>query len=129
MKLLRTVAADSRGSLQKRRSRQYNSGKISGKEVPDYREEPGVAKDSTTETYAAIKLLIDNWRWESVPFYLRSGKRLAKRVTEVAIQIQAASHAHVSACAVDELSPNALVMGPKEADEFLQRHARRRRRP
>ena len=61
---------------------------IDGKAVVGYREEPGVAKDSTTVTYAAIRLFIDNWRWEGVPFYLRSGKRMAKRVTEIAIQFK-----------------------------------------
>jgi len=89
---------------------QYGAGKIDGKEVPAYREEPGVARDSQTETYAAMKLLIDNWRWEGVPFYLRSGKRLAKRITEIAIHFKRPPMLMFRACAVDEVSPNVLCM-------------------
>jgi glucose-6-phosphate 1-dehydrogenase len=59
---------------------------VDGKEVPAYRKEPGVASGSTTETYVAAKLQIDSWRWAGVPFYLRTGKRLPKRTTEIAIQ-------------------------------------------
>ena len=59
---------------------QYGPGRINGKPVPGYREESDVARDSSTPTYAAMKLLIDNWRWEGVPFYLRSGKRLFRKV-------------------------------------------------
>ncbi len=67
---------------------QYVRGVIDGGGVSAYREEPKVAPDSITETYAALKLLIDNWRWQGVPFYLRTGKRLARRVTEIAIQFR-----------------------------------------
>lgn len=65
---------------------QYVSGTIDGKRVQSYRDEPDVAPDSTTETYMAARLFINNWRWAGVPFYLRSGKRLPNRVTEIAIQ-------------------------------------------
>ncbi len=64
---------------------QYGRGVIHGKEVHGYREEENVAPDSNTETYACMRLFIDNWRWDQVPFYLRAGKRLAKKVTEIAI--------------------------------------------
>jgi glucose-6-phosphate 1-dehydrogenase len=67
---------------------QYSSGKIEGERVAGYREEPGVSPDSITETYLAARVFIDNWRWSGVPFYLRSGKRLPKRLTEVAIQFK-----------------------------------------
>jgi glucose-6-phosphate 1-dehydrogenase len=67
---------------------QYVQGKVDGEEVAAYRAEERVASDSSTETYAAVKLLIDNWRWQGVPFYLRTGKRLAKKVTEIAIQFR-----------------------------------------
>jgi glucose-6-phosphate 1-dehydrogenase len=67
---------------------QYVRGVIDGGTVPAYREEPKVSPDSITETYAALKLLVDNWRWQGVPFYLRTGKRLARRVTEIAIQFR-----------------------------------------
>ncbi|HSX04075.1 MAG TPA: glucose-6-phosphate dehydrogenase [Rhabdochlamydiaceae bacterium] len=64
---------------------QYGKGLISGEEVAAYREEPNVDKNSNVETYAAMRLFIDNWRWQDVPFYLRSGKRLPKKATEIAI--------------------------------------------
>jgi glucose-6-phosphate 1-dehydrogenase len=78
--------------------------------VPGYRDEPGVAKHSNTVTYAAMKLWIDSWRWEGVPFYLRSGKRMAKRVTEIAIQFKRPPMLLFKACAVDEVSPNVMVL-------------------
>ena len=65
---------------------QYREGWVSGAEVPAYRAEPGVAADSKTETFVALKLKLDSWRWAGVPFYLRTGKRLPKRTTEIAIQ-------------------------------------------
>ena len=71
---------------------QYAYGAVSGKSVPAYREEPGVSPQSRTETFVAAKLLIDNWRWANVPFYLRTGKRLAKRTTEIVIQFKRAPH-------------------------------------
>jgi glucose-6-phosphate 1-dehydrogenase len=67
---------------------QYGEGTIDGERVPGYRTEPGVAPESRTETFVALKLNIDNWRWAGVPFYLRTGKRLAKRHTEIAIQFR-----------------------------------------
>jgi glucose-6-phosphate 1-dehydrogenase len=67
---------------------QYGAGWMKGKSIPGYRQEPGVNPDSTTPTFVALKLLIDNWRWQGVPFYLRTGKRLPKKVTEIAIQFR-----------------------------------------
>lgn len=71
---------------------QYTSGFVGGKPVPGYREEKGVAPDSQTETYAALRLLVDNWRWAGVPFYLRTGKRMAKRVSEIGIRFKRTPH-------------------------------------
>src|SRR5438105_9840930 len=71
---------------------QYAPGKIGAQPVPGYREEPGVSRNSKTETFVAAKLLIDNWRWAGVPFYIRTGKRLAKRSTEIMIQFHSAPH-------------------------------------
>ena len=71
---------------------QYSPGKLGDKPVAGYREEPGVKPGSKTETFVAGKLLIDNWRWAGVPFYLRTGKRLAKRTTEIMIQFRSAPH-------------------------------------
>jgi glucose-6-phosphate 1-dehydrogenase len=71
---------------------QYGAGTIDGKGVPGYRSEPGVSPTSRTETFVAAQLLIDNWRWAGVPFYLRTGKRRAKRTTEIVIQFKRAPH-------------------------------------
>jgi glucose-6-phosphate 1-dehydrogenase len=71
---------------------QYDAGWIAGKKAIAYREEDGVPRDSRTETFAALRLFVDNWRWQDVPFYLRTGKRLARQVSEVAIQFRAVPH-------------------------------------
>jgi glucose-6-phosphate 1-dehydrogenase len=71
---------------------QYGPGQINGKPVVGYRQEPGVRPDSSTETFVAMKLYVDNWRWSGVPFYLRTGKRLQHPLTEVAIQFKSAPH-------------------------------------
>ena len=71
---------------------QYTPGQLGGKAAPGYRQEPGVSPTSRTETFVAAKLLIDNWRWAGVPFYLRTGKRLAKRSTEIVIEFRRAPH-------------------------------------
>lgn len=71
---------------------QYTASTVKGKAVPGYREEEGVAEGSLTETYAALKFFIDNWRWGGVPFYIRTGKRLPTRVTEVVIHFKATPH-------------------------------------
>jgi glucose-6-phosphate 1-dehydrogenase len=89
---------------------QYGTGKMEGKPVKAYREEPGVAPDSRTETYVAMRLGIDNWRWAGVPFYLRTGKRLARRTTEIAIQFKQAPFALFRDTPVDTLPPNVLAL-------------------
>jgi glucose-6-phosphate 1-dehydrogenase len=90
---------------------QYGAGAIDGKKMVGYREENGVDPHSATETYAAMKLWIDNWRWQGVPFYLRSGKRLAKRVTEIAIHFKKPPLMFFNSCsAVDQLNSNVLVL-------------------
>jgi glucose-6-phosphate 1-dehydrogenase len=86
---------------------QYAAGEINGSAVPGYRDEHGVSPNSRTETFVAAKLLIDNWRWAGVPFYLRTGKRLAKRTTEVAIQFKRAPHIVFRG---REAEPNRLVL-------------------
>src|SRR5437762_12574669 len=72
--------------------RQYGAGTLNGQAVPGYREEPDVAPDSGTATYAVARFMGDNWRWQDVPFYLRSGKRMARRATEIAIQVRQPPH-------------------------------------
>src|ERR1700727_1786806 len=71
---------------------QYGPGTVGGKQVPGYRQEPGVNPNSAAETFVALKLFVDNWRWSGVPFYLRTGKRLARPTTEVAIGFKKAPH-------------------------------------
>lgn len=88
---------------------QYSAGWQGGIEVKGYLEEDGVAPNSTTETFAALRLDIDNRRWAGVPFYIRTGKRLGRRVTEVAVVFKRAPHLPFSASATQELSNNALV--------------------
>jgi glucose-6-phosphate 1-dehydrogenase len=88
---------------------QYGAGTINGKPVPAYREEPDVRPDSNTETYAAVKLAIDNWRWADVPFYLRSGKRLARKNSEIAVCFRSLPH-RLFGEAGDALDNNVLVM-------------------
>ena len=89
---------------------QYARGFVEGKPVPGYRQEQGVARQSTTETFVAAKLQIDNWRWAGTPFYVRVGKRLAKRETTIAIQFQRAPHPPFAKQAAESLQPNVLVV-------------------
>src|SRR5262249_26715250 len=69
---------------------QYGAGSVGGKALPGFRQEPGVDPNANTDTYAAVTFTVDNWRWAGVPFYIRTGKRLPKRVTDIAIQFNAA---------------------------------------
>jgi glucose-6-phosphate 1-dehydrogenase len=89
---------------------QYGEGVISGQRVPAYRSEPDVPPDSRTETFVAMKLQIDNWRWADVPFYLRTGKRLAARNTQVVIQFRRAPFVLFRDTPVENLMPNQLVL-------------------
>jgi glucose-6-phosphate 1-dehydrogenase len=89
---------------------QYGRGFVEGAEVPGYREEPGVASDSVTDTFIAAKLYVDNWRWADTPFYIRAGKRLARRETTIAIQFQRAPHPPFAEIAGDGLRPNVLLI-------------------
>ncbi len=89
---------------------QYGDGRIGDAAVPAYRAEPNVRPDSNTETFVALKLAIDNWRWADVPFYIRTGKRLANRVTEVAIQFRRAPFVLFRETPVERLTPNLLVL-------------------
>ena len=89
---------------------QYGRGFIEGKEVPAYREEEGVAADSMTETFVAAKLYVDNWRWADTPYYVRAGKRLARRETTIAIQFKRAPHPPFEESAAEGLRPNVLLV-------------------
>jgi glucose-6-phosphate 1-dehydrogenase len=89
---------------------QYGLGLVDGKRVPGYCQEEGVQPNSLTETYVALKLNIENWRWAGVPFYLRTGKRLTKRVTEIAIQFKRPPYLLFHGTGADQMEPNVLSM-------------------
>jgi glucose-6-phosphate 1-dehydrogenase len=88
---------------------QYGPARIGGEEAPGFRQEPGVDPQSQTDTYAAATFFVENWRWAGVPFYLRTGKRLPKRVTEIAIQFNPAPLAIFDGQSV-QCSPNLLIV-------------------
>jgi len=108
LRALRRIAPDEVGTLTVRG--QYGAGFIGGERVPGYREEHGVANDSQTETFVALKCFIDNWRWEGTPFYIRTGKRLPKRSTEIAIRFRVAPHRIFTREASEGLESNELVI-------------------
>lgn len=87
---------------------QYAAGRVNGQSVPAYREDPGVDPRSLTATYAAIVFHIDNWRWQDVPFYLRSGKRLKEKATEIVVQFKCPPHLLFPLPPGQELTPNLL---------------------
>ena len=89
---------------------QYGEGEMEGKHVPGYRQEPNVKPESPVETFVALELFLENWRWAGVPFYLRTGKRLPRRVTEIAIQFKSAPFVMFRETPVEQLKPNLLVI-------------------
>jgi glucose-6-phosphate 1-dehydrogenase len=89
---------------------QYTAGIVRGQPVKAYRDEEGVAKNSMAETYIAMQLAIDNWRWAGVPFYLRTGKSMTRRTTEIAIQFKRVPFMLFRKTPVDALTPNVLIM-------------------
>jgi len=89
---------------------QYDAGWIEGEHVDAYRAEAGCAPDSVTETFAALKLFVDNWRWQDVPFYLRTGKRLRTRTSEIAIQFRPVPHQSFPSTATVAWQPNSLLI-------------------
>jgi len=110
---------------------QYGPGKIAGKPVSGYRQEPGVNPNSRTETYAAVEFHVDNWRWAGVPFYVRAGKRLAKPLTEVAVHFKRTPQALFSRNPADvhhnviamRIQPNegiALSFGAKQPGQEMR---------
>ncbi len=110
-KILRAIQPISPEEILTRTVRgQYGAGRTNGHPMAAYRSEPRVSSASTTETYVALKLLIDNWRWSDVPFYLRTGKALPRRVTEIAIQFKRAPFVLFRKTAVDRLMSNRLVL-------------------
>ena len=90
---------------------QYGPGTIDGKPVPGYREEPGVPIDSLTPTFASMRVFVDNWRWQGVPFLLTSGKRLAQKFSEISIQFREVPHSIFRNVFGEEISENRLTLG------------------
>ena len=100
---------------------QYGAGWIGGKHVDGYRTEPDVAPDSTTETFAAVKLFVDNWRWQGVPFYMRTGKRLPARISEISIHFRPVPHQTFPASALLDCRPNRLLIAIQPEEGILLR--------
>ena len=89
---------------------QYSEGRVDDEKVPGYRDEPGVASGSVTPTFAGMKVFIDNWRWNNVPFYLRSGKRLLNRKAEISVHFKPVPHLMFARTITDGIEPNTVVM-------------------
>src|SRR6202047_5068693 len=124
VKLLRSIRRwDAKDALINAVRGQYGAGMIDGKPVPAYRDEPNVNPKSNVETYAAVKLLIDNWRWAGVPFYLRSGKRLARRTTKIVVRFKTPPLAIFGSGEKDPVAPNYLIfhIQPEEGITFQVR--------
>jgi glucose-6-phosphate 1-dehydrogenase len=110
VKVLKSIRWLTPATIQKNAVRaQYTAGTIKGKTVPGYTQEANVAPDSTVPTFAAVRLFVDNWRWNGVPFYLRSGKRLSKRQSEIVVQFRTPPHLMFGQSS-EVMRPNTLVM-------------------
>ncbi|MCL2450383.1 MAG: glucose-6-phosphate dehydrogenase (NADP(+)), partial [Polyangiaceae bacterium] len=110
VKVLRSLRPMERSEVERHVVRgQYASGVVQGEEVPGYREEPDVSPHSRVETFVAMRVLVDNWRWSGVPFYVRAGKRLARRVTEIAVVFREVPHTLFRA-RDGGISPNVLSL-------------------
>jgi glucose-6-phosphate 1-dehydrogenase len=111
VKVLKAVRPIPRGGVDTHAVRgQYERGWVWGEEVPGYREEENVDPESVTETFVALKVFVDNWRWAGVPFYIRAGKRMPKKATEVAIQFHSSPHTPFAHDDTEGLEPNVLVV-------------------
>ena len=111
VKVLRSVIPPSGDAVKSMTARgQYAAGYVEGLGVPGFRQEQVISPTSMTETFVALKLQIDNWRWADVPFYLRTGKRLPRRVTEIAIQFKNVPHLMFHAAGTRDVEPNVLTI-------------------
>ena len=111
MKVLEAITSPSIADVPSMAVRgQYGPGVVGGVRVPGYRQEEGVAPDSRTETYAALRLCISNWRWAGVPFYLRTGKRLARKLTEIAVILKPVPHLAFQAAGSPTVDPNQIIL-------------------
>jgi glucose-6-phosphate 1-dehydrogenase len=120
--VLRAIRPISKEQVQEVAVRgQYGAGLIEGEKVPAYRSEPDVAGHSRSETFAAVKLFVDNWRWQDVPFYLRTGKRLKTKISEVAIQFKPVPHQSFPKAASLDWQPNSLIIHIQPQEEISLR--------
>jgi glucose-6-phosphate 1-dehydrogenase len=111
VKVLRAIAPPDPREVERMAVRaQYAPGVVGGEPVPGYLDEPGVAPGSTTETYAALRLEVDSWRWAGVPFYLRTGKRLARKLTEIAVTLKPVPHKGFLGGGSVGVQPNQLIL-------------------
>jgi glucose-6-phosphate 1-dehydrogenase len=111
VKVLRAITPPTEDQIPRMAVRgQYAHGRVGGEDVPGYLQEEGVPPDSNTETFAALRLHIDNWRWAGVPFYLRTGKRLARKVTEIAITLKPVPHLAFQQDGSVGVRPNQLIL-------------------
>ncbi len=111
VKVLRAIRPMTKDELNAGTVRgQYGPGTLAGTHVPGYREEEGVPPESQTATYAALRFYIENWRWAGVPFFLRTGKRLPKRVSEIAIRFRHVPHMLFDGGPLSDIEPNVLAM-------------------
>ena len=111
VKVLRAIRPVSAEEIDQSTVRgQYGAGTVAGKQVPGYRGEEGVAPDSNTETFVALRFFVENWRWAGVPFFLRTGKRLPKRVSEIAIQFRSVPHMLFNDGPLSDIEPNVLAI-------------------
>jgi glucose-6-phosphate 1-dehydrogenase len=111
VQVLRSIRPMTADEVAKRTVRgQYGSGAINGKQVPGYRQEPRVSASSATETYAAVEFYVDNWRWAGVPFYIRTGKRLAQQLSEIRVHLKRTPQALFASTAYKQLGPNVITL-------------------
>lgn len=111
LKLLKSIRPFDRKTLAENIIRgQYTAGEINGEKCPGYHEEPKIPADSHTETFVAMRLFIDNWRWRGVPFYLRSGKRLPQKTSNIVINFKPIPHSIFSPVKAEDLMPNQLIL-------------------
>lgn len=112
VQVFRSIRPMNVGEVARRTVRgQYGPGEIGGRAVPGYRQEPGVRPNSTTETYVALEFYIDNWRWAGVPFFVRTGKRLARRLSEISVHFKRTPQALFARTPDEKIDTNVITLG------------------
>ena len=126
VKVLRSIRPIARGAVHAHAIRaQYAAGVVDGREVPGYQNEPGVGPGSVTETFACVKLYIDNWRWRGVPFYLRTGKRLKQAMSMIALRLRHPPQQLFRETPLETLEPNWIVLSIQpEESMHMEIHAK-----